>query len=81
MVNRLFYDACTAPAWMVSIPDAGHFQFLDKQTSMQRAVCTQGRVPDYSVRQVSQVRHSQNPKACDQLEFANHHDLRNVRLH
>lgn len=40
---------------MVSIEQAGHFQFLDKQTSMQHAVCAQGRVPDYFVRQVSQV--------------------------
>lgn len=40
---------------MISVPEAGHFQFLDKQTGMQRAVCTQGRVPDYSVRQISQV--------------------------
>jgi len=40
---------------MVSIEQAGHFQFLDKQSSMQRAVCAQGKVPDYSVRQISQV--------------------------
>lgn len=52
---RLFYEACTAPAWMVSVEQAGHFQFLDKQSSMQRAVCAQGRAPDYSVRQMSQV--------------------------
>ncbi|DBA93619.1 TPA: hypothetical protein ACH3X3_013696 [Trebouxia sp. C0006] len=52
---RLFYEACTAPAWMVSIEQAGHFQFLDKQSSMQRAVCAQGKVPDYSVRQISQA--------------------------
>ncbi|KAA6427900.1 MAG: hypothetical protein FRX49_02562, partial [Trebouxia sp. A1-2] len=53
--SLLFYEACTAPAWMVSIEQAGHFQFLDKQSSMQRAVCAQGKVPDYSVRQISQV--------------------------
>ena len=28
---------------MVSIEQAGHFQFLDKQSSMQRAVCAQGK--------------------------------------
>ena len=55
MVVRLFYEACTAPAWMLSVEQAGHFRFLDKQSSMQRAVCAQGRVPDYSVRQLSQV--------------------------
>ncbi|KAL3132591.1 hypothetical protein ABBQ32_009124 [Trebouxia sp. C0010 RCD-2024] len=52
---RLFYEACTAPSWMVSVEQAGHFQFLDKQSSMQRAVCAQGRLPDYSVRQLSQA--------------------------
>ena len=40
---------------MLSVEQAGHFQFLDKQSSMQRAICAQGRLPDYSVRQISQV--------------------------
>lgn len=55
MMRRLFYEACTAPSWLVSLEQAGHFQFLDKQSSMQRAICAQGRLPDYSVRQLSQV--------------------------
>ena len=70
MMRRLFYEACTAPSWLVSVEQAGHFQFLDKQSSMQRAICAQGRLPDYSVRQLSQVcAHTHHPYFCEQ--FAN----------
>lgn len=52
---RLFYDATSAPAWQVAIDQAGHFQFLDSQSTMQRAVCTVGPKPDADVRAVSQA--------------------------
>ena len=55
---RQFYQACHAPAWQVEIRDAGHFQFLDQQSAVQKAVCTTGSQPDTGVRLASQVRSS-----------------------
>ncbi|KAK9820264.1 hypothetical protein WJX72_008273 [[Myrmecia] bisecta] len=52
---RLFYDACTAPTWELVIRNAGHFQFLDQQSAMQRAVCAQGSLDDKLVRQAAQA--------------------------
>ncbi len=46
-----FYDACrSAPAWLVTLRPSGHFQFLDEQTAVQRAVCAGGPVEDEAVR-------------------------------
>lgn len=42
-------------AQQVVLPDTGHFQFLDEQSSLDRAVCATGRVPDATVRAFSQV--------------------------
>lgn len=39
---RKFFDATTDNAWEVVLKDAGHFQFLDGQSSIQEAVCIQG---------------------------------------
>ena len=52
---RLFYDACSAPAWQVAVSDAGHFQFLDAQSTMQRAICATGRASDADVRATAQA--------------------------
>lgn len=42
--NR-FYAAAPSVAWAVEVTDAGHFQFLDHQTTLQQAVCLQVRAP------------------------------------
>ena len=39
----------------MDIGDAGHFQFLDQRSPLQRAVCPEGGVSEDSVRRVSQV--------------------------
>lgn len=44
------------PTWEVDIGDAGHFQFLDQRSPLQRAVCPEGGVSEDAVRRVSQVR-------------------------
>lgn len=38
------------------VPSAGHFQFLDEQSTLDRAVCAAGRTSDATVRAFSQVR-------------------------
>lgn len=46
-----FYGACrSAPAWLLTFQPSGHFQFLDEQTAVQRAVCASGPVEDEAVR-------------------------------
>ena len=55
MCCRLFYEACSAPAWQVAVSDAGHFQFLDAQSTMQRAICATGRASDSNVRATAQA--------------------------
>jgi len=46
-----FFEACrSAPAWLVTLQPAGHFQFLDEQTAVQRMVCASGPVEDGAVR-------------------------------
>lgn len=35
--------------------DAGHFQFLDEQSALDRAVCAVGHTPDKEIRLVSQA--------------------------
>lgn len=37
-----FFDATNDSAWEVVVKEAGHFQFLDDQSSIQEAVCIQG---------------------------------------
>lgn len=37
------------------IDDTGHFQFLDKQSMLQQAVCAQGRAASADVRRVTQA--------------------------
>lgn len=39
----------------VVVPQAGHFQFLDEQSLLDRSVCAAGRTPDATVRAVSRV--------------------------
>ena len=36
--------------------DAGHFQLLDEQSLLQRAICAVGPVQDEAVRNIAQVR-------------------------
>ena len=42
-------------SWGVEITGAGHFQFLDNATFVQRAVCEEGFAHDDAVRGVSQA--------------------------
>lgn len=39
----------------VVVPQAGHFQFLDEQSLLDRSVCAAGRLPDATVRAVTRV--------------------------
>ena len=50
-----FFDACSAPALSMLLTDAGHFQFLDEQSALDRAVCTVGNTPDSVIRLASQA--------------------------
>ncbi|GMH41771.1 hypothetical protein BSKO_09681 [Bryopsis sp. KO-2023] len=50
-----FYEAAKQATWEVVLKDAGHFQFLDREDSIQRAVCVQGEVADEVVRFVTQA--------------------------
>lgn len=50
-----FYEACTAPAWLVVLKKTGHFQFLDQQTLLQQAICVEGPTSSTAVRSVGQV--------------------------
>ena len=52
---RNFYNACQGPAWELVLREAGHFQLLDEQSLLQRAVCAVGPVDDAAVRNVAQV--------------------------
>ncbi|CAL8460752.1 g283 [Coccomyxa elongata] len=52
---KRYYNACQAPAWEVVLGSAGHFQFLDEQSMLQRAVCAVGPVEDSSVREIAQT--------------------------
>ncbi|GLC53890.1 hypothetical protein PLESTB_000800700 [Pleodorina starrii] len=49
---RRFFAASSAPSWEVAIPEAGHFQFLDSLSGLQRALCPTGEVDDEAVRAV-----------------------------
>lgn len=53
--GRLYYNACQGPAWEVLLKDAGHFQLLDTQSMLQRAVCAVGPIDDSAVRNLAQV--------------------------
>lgn len=53
---RRYYSACQGPAWEIVLGSAGHFQFLDEQSMLQRAICAVGPVEDSSVREIAQVR-------------------------
>lgn len=49
-----FYSAAPSAAWSVELGDAGHFQFLDAQSPLQKAVCGAGAAEaDQHVRLVS----------------------------
>ena len=50
-----FARAASGDSWGVEIAGAGHFQFLDNATFVQRAVCEEGHAPDAEVRGVSQA--------------------------
>jgi hypothetical protein len=50
-----YFAAAPSVAWKVVIDDTGHFQFLDKQSTLQRAVCAQGRADSVEVRRVTQA--------------------------
>lgn len=62
--GRLFYDACTSPAWKLALEGAGHFQFLDSQTLLQRSICNNGHTTDSAVRLISQVRSRHGRRLC-----------------
>lgn len=53
---RSFYSASHGPSWEVVLSKAGHFQFLDSQSMLQRTICAVGPIQDVSVRSVAQVR-------------------------
>lgn len=53
--TRNFFNACQGPAWELLLREAGHFQLLDEQSLLQRAVCAVGPVEDAAVRNVAQV--------------------------
>ena len=53
---RRFYEFTGGPAWEVLVRNAGHFQFLDDQSALQRAICAVGPVADARVRAVAQAR-------------------------
>ena len=57
MGGRRFYEFTGGPAWEVLVRNAGHFQFLDDQSALQRAICAVGPVADARVRAVAQARH------------------------
>jgi pimeloyl-ACP methyl ester carboxylesterase len=50
-----FARAASGDSWGVELAGAGHFQFLDSATFVQRAVCEEGRASDAEVRGVSQA--------------------------
>eukprot|EP00884_Botryococcus_braunii_P023347 jgi/Botrbrau1/9697/Bobra.0201s0027.1 len=52
---RKFYDVCVGPAWEVVIRQAGHFQFVDEQSTLQRAICAAGAISDQAVRDATQA--------------------------
>ena len=52
---RSFYNASQGPSWEVVLGKAGHFQFLDSQSMLQRTICAVGPIQDVSVRGVAQV--------------------------
>ncbi|KAK9846302.1 hypothetical protein WJX81_001257 [Elliptochloris bilobata] len=52
---RRFYEFTGGPAWEVLVRNAGHFQFLDNQSALQRAICAVGPVDDSRVRAVAQA--------------------------
>ena len=54
---RSFYNASQGPSWEVVLGKAGHFQFLDSQSMLQRTICTVGPISDVFVRGVAQVPH------------------------
>lgn len=41
--HNKFYAAAPGVAWEVVIADCGHFQFLDRQSLVQQAICGQVR--------------------------------------
>ena len=55
---RNFFSASQGPAWELVLKDSGHFQFLDSQSLLQRAVCAVGPIDDGAVRGIAQVQHS-----------------------
>lgn len=52
---RRYFNACQGPAWEIVLGSAGHFQFLDEQSMLQRAVCAMGPVDGSAVRKVTKV--------------------------
>ena len=50
-----FARAASGDSWGVEIAGAGHFQFLDNATFVQKAVCEEGLASDAEVRGVSQA--------------------------
>jgi len=52
---RSFYNASHGPSWEVVLGKAGHFQFLDSQSMLQRTICAVGPIQDASVRSAAQV--------------------------
>ncbi|CAK0746899.1 hypothetical protein CVIRNUC_001726 [Coccomyxa viridis] len=52
---RQFYNASQGPSWEVVLSKAGHFQFLDSQSMLQRTICATGPLQDVSVRSAAQA--------------------------
>jgi hypothetical protein len=49
-----FFAASEAPSWEVSIPDAGHLQFIDgRGNTAMDLVCGAGKIPDSTVAEIT----------------------------
>ena len=59
------------PHVQVVVRDAGHFQFLDAQSAIDRAICTVGKTPDTVVRILSQVCHWHALSSADHTRVEN----------
>jgi len=48
-----FFDAAPAARLEVVFPNAGHFQFVNEKTDIERSLCNEGTMPDSVVQSVT----------------------------
>ena len=53
--EKFFEGSELGPTLKLSIREAGHFQFLEKTTAMQGAVCTEGKIENRAVQDMSKA--------------------------